>query len=122
MNQSILLVDDDPNFLSLVSDYLDFKGLQVFTAESIESGWQSYSEINPDVVVSGIAMQSTDCGYRLFHRVREQNSSQPFIFLSSQLNVPSKKENAMKLNADAYFGKPFEPEELLAAIEKLLQM
>ena len=113
----ILLVDDDPNLLLLVADYLNFKGLQAFTVESVEEGWQSYSKIKPDVIVSGIAMQSTDCGYRLFQRVREQNLHQPFIFLSSQLNVPSKREKAIELGANAYFGKPFEPEELLMSIE-----
>ena len=113
----ILLVDDDPNLLLLLADYLNFKGLQAFSAESVEEGWQSYSIIKPDVIVSGIAMQSIDCGYRLLQRVREIDLHQPFIFLSSQLNIPSKREKAMELGANAYFGKPFEPEELFMSIE-----
>jgi DNA-binding response OmpR family regulator len=38
------------------------------------------------------------------------------------LNIPSKRAKAMKLGADAYFCKPFEPEELFVAIEKLLSL
>ena len=116
----VLLVDDDPNFLLLVADYLEFKGLRSFTAESVEEGWQTYHRVKPDIIVSGIAMRSTDCGYRLFQQVRENDLHQPFIFLSGQLNIPQKREKAIEFGADAYFGKPFEPEELFIEIEKLL--
>ena len=116
----VLLVDDDPNLLLLIADYLDFKELQCFTAETQKEGWQSYCRIKPDVIVSGIAMQSIDCGYKLFQRVRDNNLHQPFIFLSSQLNNPTIREKAVELGADAYFSKPFEPEELFMAIKKLL--
>jgi CheY-like chemotaxis protein len=74
--------------------------------------------IEPDVIVSGIAMQSIDCGYRLLQQVREDDVHQPFIFFSSQINIPGKTERAIELGANACFAKPFDVEELFSAIEQ----
>jgi CheY-like chemotaxis protein len=117
----ILLVDDDLNFLDLVGDYLDFKGLKIMTAESEQQGWELYCQVKPALIVSGIAMTDIDCGYKLLQRVRENDCHQPFIFLSTQMNIPSKRKRAVELGADACFGKPFEPESLFSAIQRLLQ-
>lgn len=119
---SILLVDDDPNLLLLIADYLDYNGLESITAESGEKGWELYCGNKPNIIVSGIAMETIDSGYQLFQRVRGNNLHQPFIFLSSQLNDSEKREQAMELGADAYIGKPFEPEELLTAIKTFIPM
>jgi CheY-like chemotaxis protein len=116
----ILLVDDDATFLYLVGDYLEDKGLQVISASSEQQGWELYCTNKPALIVSGIAMTSIDCGFRLIQRVRENNPHQPFIFLSGQMSVPGKREKAVELGADACFGKPFEPSELLSAIAQLL--
>jgi CheY-like chemotaxis protein len=114
--QVILLVDDDPNLLLIEADYLDFRGLQPITAESVEEAWDYYCTVKPDVIVSGIAMQSIDCGYRLLQQVREDDLHQPFIFFSSQITIPGKRERAMELGANACFPKLFNLEELFSAI------
>lgn len=119
----ILLVDDDPNLTLILSDYLEeFKGLQCFTDLSGEAGWESYRMNSPDIIISGISMEDLDAGYRFFHRVKEDCCHQPFIFLSSQLTIPHRREQAYRLEADAYFCKPFELEEVFAEIEKIFAM
>ena len=120
MSKSVLLVDRSPNLLLLLADYLRFKGLKVYTAESIEKGWQLYVETKPDLIVSGIGMKFNDCGYTLLKQVRDRNLQQPFIFLSAQLNNSINRNNAMRLGANAYFNKPFEPDELYREIESNL--
>lgn len=120
MSKSVLLVDDSLNLLLLLADYLKSKGLKLYTAESIKKGWQLYTETKPDLIVSGIAMESRGCGYTFLKQVRNHNLQQPFIFLSAQLNNPINRNNAMKLGANAYFDKPFEPDELYREIENIL--
>ena len=120
MSKSILLVDRSPNLLLLLADYLRAKGLEVYTAESIEKGWQLYVETQPDTIVSGIVVNFNNCGYTFLKQVRDRDRQQPFIFLSTQLDNSANRNKAMKLGANAYFNMPFELDELYQEIENLL--
>lgn len=120
MSKCVLLVDYSSNFLLLLADYLKSKKLKVYIAESIEKGWQLYVETQPDIIVSGIVMKSKDCGYKFLKQVRNHSLQQPFIFLSAQLNNSINRKKAMRLGANAYFDKPFEPDELYREIENIL--
>ena len=120
MSKSILVIDRSPNLLLLLADYLKSKGLKLYTAESIEKGWQLYVEAKPDLIVSDIAIRFNDCGYRFLKRVRDRDLQQPIIFLSAQLNNPINRNNAMRLGVNACFDKPFEPDELYQEIESIL--
>lgn len=122
MNKSVLLVDDDPNLLLLLSDYLQYKGLECSTAESINEGLELYTKSNPDLVISGIAMQTRKCGYRFLQQIRDHNIEQPFIYLSAQLSDPVSKRYASRLGVDACVAKPFEPDELLEEVHRALQV
>lgn len=97
-----------------------FEGLKVYTAESVEKGWQFYVETKPDIIVLGIAMKSKDRGYAFLKQVRNHNPQQPFIFLSAQLNNSIDRKNAIRLGVNAYFDKPFEPDELYRELESIL--
>lgn len=119
MSKSVLLVDCSPNLLLLLADYLRSEGLELYTAESIEKGWQLYLETKPDLVVSGITVKFEDYGYTFLKQVRNHNPRQPFILLSAQPNN-STNRNAVKFSANAYFDKPFEPDELYREIESIL--
>ena len=120
MSKSILVIDRSPNLLLLLADYLKSKGLKLYTAESIEKGWQLYVETKPDLVVTDIAIRFNDCGYRFLKQVRDRDLQQPIIFLSAQLNNPINRNNAMRLGVNACFDKPFEPDELYQEIESIL--
>ena len=90
----ILLVDEDPNFLILLtSDYIDYKELQIFTARSEEEGWQTYCSFKPNIIVSRIAIKATEWGCKLFQRIRENDPDRPLIFLSSQLDELSSAQH-----------------------------
>ena len=119
MSKYVLLIDRSSNLLLLLAHYLRFKGLESYTAESIEEGWQLYIETKPDIIVSSIAVKSNDCGYKFLKQVRNNNPQQPFIFLSAQLNNSIHRKNAMRLGVNAYFNKPFEPDELHQTIESI---
>ena len=104
----------------LLADYLRSKGLELYTAESIEKGWQLYVETQPDLIVSGIAIKFNNCGYTFLKQVRDRDLQQPFIVLSAQLNNSINRENAIRFGVNAYFDKPFEPDELYQKIESIL--
>lgn len=100
MSKSVLLVDRSPNLLLLLADYLRFKELELYTAESIEKGWQLYTETKPDPIVSGIAVKPNDCGYKCLKQVRDRNRQQPFFLLSAQLN---KSNINIKIGGHKYY-------------------
>ena len=121
--QSVLLIDDDFNLLMILAEYLEYKtDLRIFTVESGAAGWQFYLQNQPNLIVSGIAMEDIDSGYTLLQRVRERDLELPFIFLSTQLRIPSKRERAINIGASDCFCKPFEPEELFLAIANFLDL
>ncbi len=120
MSKSVLLVDYSPNLLLLLADYLESKGLEIYTAESIEKGWQLYVETQPNIIVSGIAIRFNDCGHTFLKQIRNQNLQQPIILLSAQLNNSINRNIAMRLGVNACFDKPFEPDELYRKIKSIL--
>lgn len=119
MNKSVLLVDRNPNFLVLLAGYLEYRGLEVYTAKSIEKGWQIYVEARPNLIML-VVIGSKDCGYTFLSRVRDRDLQQPFIVLSAQLSNLINKNNAMRFGANVYIDMPFEPDELYQKIESIL--
>ena len=120
MSKSVLIVDHSTNLLLLLADFLKSFGLEVYTAESIEKAWQLYVETQPDLIMSDIIIRFNDCGYTFLKQVRDRDLQQPFIFLSAQLNNSINRNNAMRLGANAYIDKPFEPDELYRKIKSIL--
>src|SRR5687767_11908185 len=116
----ILLVDDDPGILESVSDLLRLTGYKVITALNGALALPLMEQYQPDIIISDIMMPVMN-GYELFEAVRSNPvwTAIPFIFLTAQ---GQRKDVAFgqRLGADAYVTKPFEPVDLLLAIENRL--
>ncbi|NLH08517.1 MAG: hybrid sensor histidine kinase/response regulator [Chloroflexi bacterium] len=118
---TILLVDDDPAILEGVADLLGLYGYQVITAPDGFSALERMQSIRPDLVISDIMMPGMD-GYQFFEAVRENPAWMPipFIFLTAR-GQRSDIRRGQSLGADAYLTKPFEPEDLLIAVQARLK-
>lgn len=120
-NKRLLLIDDDPNLILLVKDYLEFRGYEVITAENGREALEVLSEDIPDMIICDIMMPEMD-GYALVERVRQdpRTSWIPVLFLSAK-GQSQDRVKGLSTGADVYMVKPFEPEELVAQVESSLK-
>jgi two-component system sensor histidine kinase/response regulator len=118
---TILLVDDDPAILEGVVDLLQLYGYNLLTASDGKLALEVMQDYTPDLVISDIMMPEMD-GYEFYEAVRSRPEwvPIPFIFLTArgqQVDI----RRGQSLGADAYLVKPFEPEDLLIAIDARLR-
>jgi two-component system sensor histidine kinase/response regulator len=117
---TVLVVDDDPQMLEVISFILGDEGYRVIEASSGEAALLRMERASPDLILSDAMMPGMD-GFAFCKRVRANpNWSQiPFIFLTAR-GRRTDLRHGMDLGADDYLMKPFEPEELLSAIRARL--
>jgi len=120
-NKRLLLIDDDPNLILLVKDYLEFRGYEVVTADNGMEALEVLDQEIPDMIICDIMMPEMD-GYTFVERVRQDSRSSwiPVLFLSAKGQSQDRVKGLNK-GADVYMVKPFEPEELVAQVESSLK-
>ncbi len=119
--KKLLLIDDDPNLILLVQDYLEFRGYAVITAENGRAGLEMLKEEVPDMIICDVMMPEMD-GYTFVNNVRENPRTDwiPVLFLSAK-GQSQDRVKGLNTGADVYMVKPFEPEELVAQVESTLK-
>ena len=117
----LMLVDDDPNLILLVKDYLEFRGYNVITAENGRDALEKLEQEIPDLIICDVMMPEMD-GYTLVKHIREDPRTNwiPVLFLSAK-GQSSDRVKGLSTGADVYIVKPFEPEELVAQVESSLK-
>lgn len=115
---SILLVDDDPQLIKLVSANLKSIGYKVLLAKDTPSALELLEMELPDMIILDIMLPGID-GYELCQRIREF-AEIPIIMLTAKVEDVD-KVRGLKLGADDYITKPFNIQELLARIEAVLR-
>jgi DNA-binding NarL/FixJ family response regulator len=120
-NKRLLLIDDDPNLILLVKDYLEFRGYEVITAENGQDALEVLDKDTPDMIICDVMMPQMD-GYSLVEHVRKNPRTNwiPVLFLSAK-GQSQDRVKGLNTGADVYMVKPFEPEELVAQVESSLK-
>jgi two-component system, sensor histidine kinase and response regulator len=113
--QIVLVVEDDASMLDIISFILEDAGYRVLQARNGDSALSVLQMIRPDMIVSDVMMPEMD-GLTFCERVRADLSHIPFIFLTARVEKNNVRQG-MKLGADDYLTKPFEPEDLLSAVQ-----
>ena len=118
----ILVVDDDPNNLSVVRDCLAEYEYTVLVAEDGETAIQRAAYAHPDLILLDIMMPGMD-GYETCRRLKAQISTAtiPVIFMTALAETVHKVQG-LEVGAVDYITKPFQQEELLARIAVHLQI
>jgi DNA-binding response OmpR family regulator len=114
----ILVVDDDPPGLKLISFLLREEGYVVSTAQDGQTALKIMQQRAPDLVILDVMMPHID-GFEVCGRIRKM-ANIPIIFLSAKGQVDDRVKG-LSIGADDYLVKPFEPAELLARVEAVLR-
>jgi DNA-binding NarL/FixJ family response regulator len=119
--KKLLLIDDDPNLILLVKDYLEFRGYDVITAENGREALEVLESSTPDMIICDVMMPEMD-GYSLVSAIRSEPKTSwiPVLFLSAK-GQSQDRVKGLNIGADVYMVKPFEPEELVAQVESSLK-
>ncbi|WP_136666840.1 response regulator transcription factor [Flavobacterium sp. H122] len=117
--KKILLVEDDPNFGSILRDYLTMNDFEVTLAKNGMEGFEKFKKDEYDLCILDVMMPYKD-GFTLAKEIREKNKEVPLIFLTAK----TMKEDVLKgykVGADDYLNKPFDSEVLLMKIKAIIQ-
>lgn len=119
MLRRILLVDDDPSILKITNLYLSKNG---YSVEEASDGVVALNLIQTnvyDLVVLDLMLPKID-GWEVCRRLRADHNHTPIIMLTARTEVHERVEG-LRMGADDYLVKPFDPNELLARMDALLR-
>jgi DNA-binding response OmpR family regulator/signal recognition particle receptor subunit beta len=120
MPAKILIVDDDPKWLRVVSLYLEGRQYAVTTAATGEEAIERIAQDHPHLIVADIGMPGID-GYELCRHVRQDPTTRtiPFIFLTGR-DDETERIKARKVGSDDYLTKPCPLERLTYSVEAVM--
>lgn len=126
MGKTILMIDDDVDFIAINKTVLENAGFTVETAYSGEEGLEKLESVNPALVILDVMMKTQDEGFRVAKAIRENDAFReiPIIMLSSMNTMdnnewqlgPDEKWNPI----DAFLDKPIKGEVLLKKVNSAL--
>ncbi len=110
----ILVVDDDPEILAMLRDFLESEGLAVRTASNGAEALDALTELVPSLILLDMRMPVLD-GWGFAKEYRERHHSYPIVVMTA---AESARRWAEEIGATGYIAKPFDVNELLQTIER----
>ncbi|MBT3190219.1 MAG: response regulator transcription factor [Anaerolineae bacterium] len=114
----ILIVDDEPSILKLITAYLEPEGYEIYTAEDGVAGLKAARAFEPDLIVLDVMLPGMD-GVEVLTRLRRE--SDVYIILLTAKTEEMDRILGLTVGADDYVTKPFSPRELTARIKSALR-
>ncbi len=115
----VLLAEDDRDFGTILAQYVSINGFVVKHAHDGKEAWEMFQADKPDICVLDVMMPEMD-GFTLAEKIKEKDIDIPIIFLTAR----SLKEDivrGLKIGADDYITKPFDPEILILRLNNILK-
>lgn len=125
---TVLVADDDPDYLYQVTFYLRKEGYEVIAVESQKEAEQVLSKSRPDLAIFDLMMESDDSGFILCYKLKRRYPEVPVILATAvsretglTFGLSSDQEKEW-IKADLYLEKGVRPEQLNQEIKKLLKI
>jgi two-component system, OmpR family, response regulator len=115
----LLVVDDEPNILELLSATLRFSGFEVGSASTGHEALAMAQSFDPDLIVLDVMMPGID-GFDVARRLRAGGVRTPVLFLTAR-DSDEDKVTGLTIGGDDYVTKPFSLEEVIARIRSILR-
>jgi two-component system OmpR family response regulator len=116
---TVLVVDDEPNILELLSAALRLSGFEVGAADCAEAAFAQARRTRPDIVVLDVTLPDYD-GFELARRLRARDDRLPVLFLTARDAVEDRIEG-LRAGGDDYVTKPFSLDELVLRLRAILR-
>lgn len=117
-NNTILIIDDDRNILTIIEMYLKKEGYKTVTCERGNWALAAFREAQPSLVLLDVMLPGMD-GWQVLEALREE-SAVPVIMLTAKGDTIDRIQG-LDAGADDYIVKPFEAKELVARIKAVLR-
>jgi len=114
----ILVIDDEPSIVNLVTAYLKPEGYEVHTAADGPTGLKAARAFKPDLIILDLMLPGMD-GIELLSRLRRE--SEVYVILLTAKTEETDKVVGLSVGADDYVTKPFSPRELTARVKAALR-
>ncbi len=114
----ILVVDDEPSILNIVTSYLKAEGYEVYTATDGPAALKSTKAYKPDILILDLMLPGLD-GLEVLSRLRRE--SDVYVILLTARTEETDKIVGLSVGADDYVTKPFSPRELTARVKAALR-
>lgn len=118
-NSTVLVVDDEPNIVELLTVSLKFQGFDVHTANSGTEALRIAREVNPDAYIMDVMMPGMD-GFELLGKLRQEGLDGPVLYLTAKDSV-DQRIHGLTIGADDYVTKPFSLEEVITRLRVILR-
>jgi DNA-binding response OmpR family regulator len=115
----VLVAEDDRDFGNILSQYITISGFDVTLGRDGKEAWELFNQGKFDICVLDVMMPEMD-GFTLAEKIKEAQPDVPVIFLTAK----SLKEDivrGLKIGADDYITKPFDPEVLILRLNNILK-
>ncbi|NOX25343.1 MAG: sigma-54-dependent Fis family transcriptional regulator [Deltaproteobacteria bacterium] len=116
---TILIVDDEPNYLIVISELLGEEGFETITADNGSTALELAQKSDIDLLLTDMQMPGMD-GFSLLEKIKFTKPNLPVIMITAYGEV-EKAVRAMRQGAFSYITKPFNNDELVATIKKALE-
>jgi two-component system, OmpR family, alkaline phosphatase synthesis response regulator PhoP len=114
----ILVIDDEPSIINLVTAYLKPEGYEVYTASDGNAGLKAARTFKPDLIILDLMLPGMD-GIELLSRLRRE--SDVYVIMLTARTDETDKIVGLSVGADDYVTKPFSPRELVARVKAALR-
>ena len=115
----VLVVDDEPNIVELLTVSLKFQNFEVFSANSGNEALRIAREVNPDAYILDVMMPGMD-GFELLGKLRQEGLDGPVLYLTAKDGV-DQRIHGLTIGADDYVTKPFSLEEVITRLRVILR-
>ena len=123
MNKKLLIVDDEPHIRMLIEqtlEDLEDEGVELLVAENGEQALQIIEKEKPNLVFLDVMMPKMN-GMEVCQKVKKElNLSEVYIILLTAKGQEVDRQKGLDMGADRYMTKPFDPDEMLAIAEEIL--
>ncbi|MGH2923275.1 MAG: response regulator [Solirubrobacterales bacterium] len=114
----VLVVDDEPIVLEVLSRYLAREGFEVETAADGEAAIEVFERTRPALIVLDLMLPRVD-GLEVFRRIRARNRAA--VIMLTARGEETDRVVGLELGADDYIAKPFSPREVVARVRSVLR-
>jgi two-component system OmpR family response regulator len=115
----VLIVDDDPQIVDLLSATLRFAGLEIVSATNGTDALDAARNDAPDVIVLDVMLPDLD-GFEIVRQLRSSGTTTPVLFLTAR-DATTDKVAGLTIGGDDYVTKPFSVDEVVARVNVLLR-